>query len=109
MEEAEQTEIKLYTGADGKMSEIYMTLCDTCAEKLDANRHAENRYYLTPVQGSRRTVQCTRCFQIAGCTQYEAKSKAVLAMERAMARQRAGTHIQKTDRRAHYREPWRER
>ena len=87
------------------MSDIYMTLCDACAEKLDAQQHPENKYYLTEMPGSRRTVQCSRCFQLAGCTQYAVKSKALLAMERAIARQR-GRHLKK-DTRAHYREPWR--
>ena len=50
------------------MSEIYMTLCDSCAERMDAEKHAENRYYLTAVPGSRRTTQCSRCLQLVACT-----------------------------------------
>lgn len=86
-----------------------MTLCDVCAEKLDAEKHPENRYYLTEVPGSRRTVQCSRCLQLVACTQYSLESKAVIAMKRAMARQTQQGYIPKHDRRARYHEPWRER
>ena len=92
------------------MSEILMTLCDVCAERIDANQRPEGRYYLEEVPGSRHTAQCSRCFQIAACTQYSAKSKAVVAMERELARQRErDAYTPKHDRRARYREPWRQR
>ena len=47
------------------MTDVYMTLCDSCAERLDAGQHPENRYYLTEVRGSRRTTQCSRCLQLS--------------------------------------------
>ena len=87
------------------MSEILMTLCDDCAERLDADRHPENTYYLTEVPGSRRPTQCSRCFQQTICRQYGMKSKAIVAMERELKR-REGRHLPKKDRRAHYREPF---
>lgn len=90
------------------MTDVYMTLCDSCAEKMDAEKHSENKYYLTEVPGSRRTVQCGRCMQLQVCTQYSLKSKAILAMERAMAKRKEQRYIPKHDRRARYREPWRE-
>ncbi len=82
-----------------------MTLCDVCAERMDAERHAENKYYLTEVPGSRRRTQCSRCFQSTVCRQYSIKSKAIVAMERAIKR-RQGMHLPKKDRRAHYRKPF---
>lgn len=91
------------------MSDILMTLCDTCAEKMDAHRHPENKYYLKEILGSERYMQCTRCFQEGMCRQYSMKSKAILAMERAIARQKEGKHLANRDTRAQYREPWRER
>lgn len=90
------------------MTDVYMTLCDSCAERLDAGQHPENRYYLTEVRGSRRTTQCSRCLQLAECTQYSLKSKAILAMERAMAKKKQNGYIQKHDTRARYRGNWRE-
>lgn len=78
------------------MTDVYMTLCDNCAEKLDAGQHPENRYYLTEVRGSRRTTQCSL------------KSKAILAMERAIAKRKQQGYIPKHDTRAHYRGNWRE-
>lgn len=90
------------------MSEIYMTLCDSCAERMDAEKHAENRYYLTAVPGSRRTTQCSRCLQLVACTQYSLESKADRAMRRALARKAQEANIQKKDHRARYRGDWRE-
>ena len=90
------------------MSEIYMTLCDSCAERMDAEKHAENRYYLTAVPGSRRTTQCSRCLQLVACTQYNLESKADRAMRRALARKAQEANIQKKDHRARYRGDWRE-
>ena len=88
------------------MSEIYMTFCDACAERLDAEKHPENKYYLTEIQGSRRTMTCPRCFQLAACTQYSLESKTMRAARKQWAGQRQGAP--KKDRRAHYRGPWRE-
>lgn len=92
------------------MSEILMTLCDQCAEKMDANRHPENRYYLKEVLGSHRKTQCIYCLQNKMCCQYSAKSKAVIAMERALTKKQAEQgYTPKHDTRAHYREPWRDK
>ena len=91
------------------MNEIYMTLCDSCAERIDANQRTEGRYYLTEVPGSRRLTQCTRCFQAVMCSQYGAKSKAIVAMERALKQQAAtGGYTPKHDHRARDRGSWRE-
>ncbi len=92
------------------MTEIYMTACDQCAEKMDAEKHPENPYYLTEVFGSRRMTQCTRCFQYRECAKYEMKSKAVLAMERAIERKKNRREgLPQRDTRARYREPFRGR
>lgn len=90
------------------MSEMYMTLCDVCADKIDAYRRDEGTYYLTPVPGSRRTCVCPKCDQLVACTQYSAVSKAVQAMRNAVARRKRNNYQPRTDRRAHYRGPWRE-
>ena len=88
------------------MSEIYMTLCDSCAEKMDADRHPENKYYLIEMLESRRPTKCTKCFQTTTCAQYAAKSKAMVAFEREMARQKKN-RLPGKDTRAHYHGPWR--
>lgn len=89
------------------MNDTFMTLCDSCAEKMDAAKRPENRYYLDALPGSRRTTACTICGQLTGCTQYRAKSKNLVAMERAIAKQRQQSYGMKKDNRAYYREPWR--
>ena len=87
----------------------YMTLCERCAERMDAEKHPENKYYLDPVPGSGRMTACSRCFQVLPCTQYEFESKAIRAMKRAITRKKESGYRPKHDTRARYREPWRER
>lgn len=91
------------------MSETYMTLCDRCEERMNAEKHPENKYFLEEILGSRRTTRCMICDQIAGCTQYIAESKAMRAMRREIARKKkeAGKPEPK-DHRARYRGPWRD-
>lgn len=89
------------------MTETYILLCDRCVERLDAGRHPENRYFLTELTGSRRTTQCSQCFQTASCSQYRMKSKAVVAMERSIAKREEQNYRPKHDKRARYKEPWR--
>ena len=83
---------------------MYLTLCDRCADKMDAWNNQGGTYYLTEVEGSRMETQCTNCFQTRECTQYEAKSKAMVAMEREMHRRQN----QERDTRARYKEPFRD-
>ena len=90
------------------MSETYMTLCDSCAEKMDKEKHLENRYYLTAVPGSRRTTKCTMCMQLVACTTYSLEHEAIRAMRRALARKAQEGAVQKKDHRARYRGDWRE-
>lgn len=84
---------------------MLMTMCDRCAERMDAERNPENQYYLTEQPGSRRPGRCVHCLRETEVAQYEAESKAIIAMRRAIRRQR---EIPKRDTRAHWREPWRE-
>ena len=88
------------------MSEVLMTLCDRCAEKIDADRNQSGTYYLTEKENEREIGHCDLCFQEKACCRYRMKSKAVLAMEREI-RKRKEPYRPKHDRRAHYREPWR--
>lgn len=88
------------------MAEMYMTLCDACAERMDAAQHDENKYYLEEVPGSQRLMECPQCFRIRVCTRYSAKSKAQVAMERAIQKQKE--NATKKDTRAHYKKPWRD-
>lgn len=89
-------------------TDIYMTLCDSCAERMDTERHPENPYYLTPIS-SPRVMTCPKCFKTATCTKYSAESKTMRAFRRELARrQREGVAPAKKDTRAHYRGNWRE-
>lgn len=83
---------------------MLLTMCDRCAEKMDADRYPENGYFLTEQWGSRRPGRCAQCGREAEVAQYEAESKAVIAMRRAIARQQESPG---KDTRAHWREPWR--
>ena len=65
------------------MTELYMTLCDSCAEKMDTERHPENPYYLTQV-GEPRVMICPKCFKTATCRKYSAESKAMRAFRREL-------------------------
>ena len=78
------------------MTELYMTLCDSCAEKMDTERHPENPYYLTQVGGPRVMI-CPKCFKTATCRKYSAESKAMRAFRRELERrQKKGPPQQKT-------------
>lgn len=84
---------------------MLLTMCDRCAEKMDADRYPENGYFLTEQWGSRRPGRCAQCGREVEVAQYEAESKAVIAMRRAIARQQESPG---KDTRAHWRKPWRE-
>lgn len=88
-------------------TDIYMTLCDSCAEKMDTERHPENPYYLTQVGGPRVMI-CPKCFKTATCKKYSAESKTMRAFRREMARRQKDGPPPKKDHRARYRGSWRE-
>ena len=71
-------------------TDIYMTLCDSCAEKMDTERHPENPYFLTQVGGPRVMI-CPKCFKTATCRKYSAESKAMRAFRRELTRRQKTT------------------
>ena len=89
------------------MNEMRLSLCEQCADKMDANLHEDGTYYLQAVAGSRHIGICL-CGRTGAVMQYKAESKAVRAFRRAMARKAEGGQ-DKQDGRARYRGPWRER
>lgn len=89
------------------MSETVMTLCDSCAERMDANRHSENKYFLEEVPGSARPCRCAHCDRYGMNRQYTLESKASRAMRREYARRKGQNFRSGKDTRAHWREPWR--
>lgn len=89
------------------MTEVYMTLCDICAERMDTERHPENPYYLTPVSGQKIAI-CSKCFKTGMCTKYSAESKAMRAFRREMERRKKEGPPPQKDHRARYRGSWRE-
>lgn len=90
------------------MSETIMTLCPACAERMDKNRHSENRYYLDEVPGSARPCRCAHCQSYGVNMQYTLESAAVRAMRRSYAKKKEQNFRSGKDTRARYRGPWRE-
>lgn len=89
------------------MSTTYFTLCDFCADKMDASKHSDGTYYMEPVEGSRGKGRCM-CGRTGPVMQYQAESKAQVAARRAFEKQKQEYHYNgRRDRRARYREPWR--
>ena len=87
------------------MSDTYLTLCDSCAERM------EKKYELNEVPKS--TLQdghCAFCWKPGKVTQYRTVTVANFAARRARARkqEQQAEYGGRKDTRAHYKPGWRE-